>query len=963
MTHPDLYLNIWINQGELPHKYLDDDGNKLVDVDHDGLITFYDLNNATRAAAAPYTLTVGGFASGPNAEFVHDFNNNGRIDAADLLADANWADGRDTDNNGFFDDFFGVNFRAGVGDPFAENNPSDPLGHGTHVAGTIGAIGNNGTGVVGVNWQTSLMSLRILDNNNQGDSGAAIRAINYARQMRESLTTSRDNRVTAGANVRVLNNSWGQPAGKEDSLESAIADSGDAGILFVAAAGNGNILGNGVDNDRTSFYPASYESTNVLAVAASDASDNLAAFSNYGKTSVDLYAPGVGIRSTLPGGGYGNANGTSMATPHVAGTAALIWASLPQATVAEVKQAILSTVTPITGGASLVSTAGRLNALAAINADVFAPAARVIAKQDITTAGGTSTEFTVEYSHRNGIDITTLGDDDLIVTRQWGPADQFSAKLKPGSIVQTESTATATYFITAPDGTWDALDFGDYVISTIDAKVASTGNNQPIAARDIGGFNVRVVDPSVIYVNSFTDSLEPGSLRNAIIAANAVAPQPRTIILEEGKYTIDIASVTDPNSSFGISLANLGIANPGGWTDATTGDFDIQGNVSIVGDTNDDTVIDAQTLDRVFKVHSEASLQLERLTITGGVSPVVQGGGGILSIGHVYLSEVILRDNRALGQSTGTPIRGGGIAAWGGSADIIRTWIDANESDFGGGAFYSGQAEGGIFQSTLSNNLGGGLHSHSDIDLEVNNSTFSNNSGGSGAIFNGKSDGIGILDGYVRKPVLSADGRVLAFESDAGTLVLGDKNRASDIFVLDRQSNILERITMGFNGSEPNSGSHSPSISADGRFIAFESNATNLVVDDINVATDIFVYDRETGLTERVNVTDAGIAGNFDSGRPAISGDGSVVTFHTQATNLIPGESERDEAILTHRVFAFDRISKTLEHLTQGIDGQRPNGGSFFSLSQQGWTICHVFIPCQQLSPSRQQSIRRRLYL
>jgi subtilisin family serine protease len=157
--HPDLYLNIWINQGELPPEFLDDDGNKLVDIDGDGLITFYDLNHATRSTMAPYALTVAGFADGPNAEFVRDLNNNGRIDADDLLRDARWTSGTDDDGNGFFDDIFGVNFRAGTGDPFASNNPTDELGHGTHVAGTIGAIGSNKTGIVGVNWQTSLMSL------------------------------------------------------------------------------------------------------------------------------------------------------------------------------------------------------------------------------------------------------------------------------------------------------------------------------------------------------------------------------------------------------------------------------------------------------------------------------------------------------------------------------------------------------------------------------------------------------------------------------------------------------------------------------------------------------------------------------------------------------------------------------------------------------------------------------------
>ena len=177
------------------------------------LITFYDLNNlkvteagivvgstgvlATREELTTHTP----FADGMNQLLVVDKNGNGRIDAIDLLQDANWADGRDTDNNGFFDDFFGVNFRVGRVTRFAENNPSDELGHGTHVAGTIGAIGNNGLGVVGVNWQTSLMSLRILDNNNQGDSGAAIRAVNYAREMRERYREADDGRVTEGANV------------------------------------------------------------------------------------------------------------------------------------------------------------------------------------------------------------------------------------------------------------------------------------------------------------------------------------------------------------------------------------------------------------------------------------------------------------------------------------------------------------------------------------------------------------------------------------------------------------------------------------------------------------------------------------------------------------------------------------------------------------------------------------------
>ena len=213
--------------------------------------------NAVRRSASTRTLSFSEVRA-----IQEDKNGNGRIDAIDLLDDVNWADGRDTDGNRFFDDLFGVNFRSGSGDPFPSNRPLDQLGHGTHVAGTIGAIGNNGFGVVGVNWQTSLMSLRILDNNNQSDAAAAIRAINYADTMRRrSDDRRRWSRRSRAQTSRVLNNSWGQPGGFEQAFEAAIGELASEGILFVAAAGNGNILGNGVDNDATPFYPASYERT------------------------------------------------------------------------------------------------------------------------------------------------------------------------------------------------------------------------------------------------------------------------------------------------------------------------------------------------------------------------------------------------------------------------------------------------------------------------------------------------------------------------------------------------------------------------------------------------------------------------------------------------------------------------------------------------------------------------------
>ncbi len=227
VTHPDLYLNIWINQGEIPAR----SDRNWSDTDADDRITFYDLNAAA------------------NSAFVRDSNANAFIDAEDLLADPLWADGVDTDHNAFVDDFFGWNFRSAADEPFAPNDPRDALGHGTHVAGTIGAIGNNGRGVTGINWRSSLMALKFLDNSNSGQTSDAVAAVNYATMMR----------VDQHENVRVLNASWGQSGSESPALRTAIDAAGAAEILLVAAAGNGNILGQGINLDREPFYPASFD--------------------------------------------------------------------------------------------------------------------------------------------------------------------------------------------------------------------------------------------------------------------------------------------------------------------------------------------------------------------------------------------------------------------------------------------------------------------------------------------------------------------------------------------------------------------------------------------------------------------------------------------------------------------------------------------------------------------------------
>ncbi len=209
---------------------------------------------------------------------------------------------RDDDNNGYVDDVNGYDFAnndASVYDPDPATGRGDE--HGTHVAGTIAAEGNNGSGVTGVNWDARIMSLKFLGANS-GYTSDAVEAINYA--------------VENGA--KISNNSWGG-GGNSQSLRDAIARADTQGHLFVAAAGNA-----GSNNDSAPQYPASYNLPNIVSVAATDKNDNLASFSNYGLVTVDLGAPGVGIRSTLPGNRYGSYSGTSMASPHVAGVAALL---------------------------------------------------------------------------------------------------------------------------------------------------------------------------------------------------------------------------------------------------------------------------------------------------------------------------------------------------------------------------------------------------------------------------------------------------------------------------------------------------------------------------------------------------------------------------------------------------------------------------------------------------------------
>jgi len=273
----------------------------------------------------------------------------------------------DDDGNGFVDDIYGYDFCNDDG------NPMDDHYHGTHCAGTIGAVGNNGQGVAGVCWNVRIMAIKFLDAGGSGWTSDAIESVEYS--------------ILMGANLS--SNSWGGD-GYDQGLKDAINAAGAAGMLFVAAAGNDD----GSNNDTYSVYPSSYDCESLISVMATDKDDNKSSFSNYGLISVDLGAPGSDILSCQPGNRYQLLDGTSMATPHVAGACALLWSLNPMLSNIEVKNTLLQTVDKTLPG--LCVSEGRLNLYNAI-LETKAPWLQ-IEPEEGTTAPDDSNEITVTFN-------------------------------------------------------------------------------------------------------------------------------------------------------------------------------------------------------------------------------------------------------------------------------------------------------------------------------------------------------------------------------------------------------------------------------------------------------------------------------------------------------------------------------------------------------------------------------------
>ena len=335
--------------------------------------------------------------------------------------------GVDDDDNGYVDDIYGYDF---IND---DSDPMDDHSHGTHVAGTIGAVGDNGEGVAGVCWNVRIMALKFMNPCGEyacGWSDDAIACLEYS--------------VLMGANLS--SNSYGG-SGYEQAFKDAIDAAGAAGMLFVAAAGNGDQYGNPVNNDLTPHYPSSYVSENIIAVMATDHDDNQVInpptwSSNYGLTSVDVGAPGSSILSCKLGGGYKYSSGTSMATPHVAGACALVWSANPTLANSEVKDILLQTVNQTLP--TLCVSEGRLNLYNAVSQTKAA--LLIIEPEAGTIPPGDSNDISVTF---NAIGITPGTYQAEIVISSNDP-------YRPTTIVPVTMTVTPDALEVTPDENFDS---------------------------------------------------------------------------------------------------------------------------------------------------------------------------------------------------------------------------------------------------------------------------------------------------------------------------------------------------------------------------------------------------------------------------------------------------------------------------------------------------------------------------
>ncbi|HTU91958.1 MAG TPA: S8 family serine peptidase, partial [Gemmataceae bacterium] len=378
----DLAENIWINQADIPDYWYTKSSPSS---GYDKIVYKSEIKTAT-----PGIITMADLNNPANAGLVWKSDGDSLVDAGDLLrpvSEGGW------EEPGATNAIIGWNYVDN------NNNPMDENGHGTNVAGILGATGNNGTGVAGVDWNVQIMPVQFMGSDGYGSVSDFIEALNFA--------------VENGAEI--TNNSW-EGAPYSTALYDAFLNAEQHGVICVTAAGN-----EGTDDDTTPDYPASLSTSlnNVVTVAATTDTNQLASFSNYGVNSVDLAAPGVNILSTLPNNQYGEMSGTSMATPEVAGALALVWGLHPTWSYTQVIDQVLDTTEELPSLEGKVKTGGELNLAAAVGWNLSTQTTPTIT--NVSTQGPTSTSMdSIVLTFNEAIDVSSFSSSAVTLTNPNG---------------------------------------------------------------------------------------------------------------------------------------------------------------------------------------------------------------------------------------------------------------------------------------------------------------------------------------------------------------------------------------------------------------------------------------------------------------------------------------------------------------------------------------------------------------
>ena len=486
------------------------------------------------------------------------------------------SNGIDDDGNGYIDDCYGIDTHND------DSNPMDDNNHGTHVAGTIGAKGNNAAGVTGINWNIKIMACKFVNASGSGTTESAIDCLEYVKTMKDR-----------GLNIIATSNSWG---GGEFSqaLVDAIDLQRQRGILFITAAGNGNAFGTGLNNDSAPFYPCTFYVPNIICVAATTRTDARSSFSNFGRRTVHIGAPGSDILSTLRNSSYGFSSGTSMATPHVSGVAALLKAQDPNRDWRAIKNLILSGGDTKSSMANTV-TGKRLNTNGAMSCSntVIQSRVRPIGNT-ISVSPGTPVDLaslhircaapngSVIVSVSPGSSTVTLLDDgagsdqatgDGIYSGQWTPSVAGTYTLTfPGNDRVTVTVADPTLSVTP-----SSIDFGGVPVGGSSDRtftVSNTGGgtlsgsattNAPYAVVAGGTYNLAGGQSQTVTVR-FSPTVLGTFAGNVTFTGGAGASRPVTgaaaVVDSITPSPIDLAT---PPGSFAIAgngFANLGFGWP-----------------------------------------------------------------------------------------------------------------------------------------------------------------------------------------------------------------------------------------------------------------------------------------------------------------------------------------------------------------------------------------------------------------